>query len=219
MPPLEEPVSSSSSDEDDLPPPLEPLPGVHAKQRAKAKAAVKAIAGAPLKEQAAPSDQESPAPAAEPSIGPAKPANSGQSKKHSAAAGPSGRPNYLERDLQEFPLFMDSLPKERSDNPDIAALQSLADEETKEERAEHFKESGNECMTRTGLKYWDSAIEFYTRAIQCGSSNLDNVSVYFSNRAAVQMLKKVSAVCCVCFFCSVLATELGPRFARLIDGS
>jgi tetratricopeptide (TPR) repeat protein len=40
------------------------------------------------------------------------------------------------------------------------------------------------------LKYWDSALEYYTRAIQCGSMNLNNVSTYFANRAAVQILKK-----------------------------
>ncbi len=108
---------------------------------------------------------------------------------------------------QDFPLFMDKLPTEPSDDPDIAALQSLAGEETKEERAEHFKvpqprvlrrrtthampqQSGNECMTRSGLKYWDSAVEYYTRAIQCGSNNLAQVSVYFTNRAAAQILKK-----------------------------
>ncbi len=82
--------------------------------------------------------------------------------------------------------------KERSNNPSIAAMQDLAAEETPEERAENFKNSvsrffnfflllfskfvskkkkkkGNECLQHGGEKWWNDAIEYYTRAIQCGS--------------------------------------------------
>lgn len=93
--------------------------------------------------------------------------------------------------MLEHPLFSDGkLPSEPSDHPDIAALQALVGEDTPEERAENYKQSGNECMQHGGSRYWDDALEYYTRAIQCGSRDLPKVSVYFSNRAAVQMLKK-----------------------------
>jgi tetratricopeptide (TPR) repeat protein len=143
---------------------------------------------------AKPAAEPAAAAAAAPSmIGPPKPA----SKKNAAAAKAekseetsTGRPSYVDRDLLEFPLFMDKLPTERSKNADIAALQDLAAEETPEERAENFKNSGNECLQHGAAKWWDDAIEYYTRAIQCGSRDLPKVSVYFSNRAAVQILKK-----------------------------
>jgi len=66
----------------------------------------------------------------------------------------------------------------------------LAAEETPEERAEHFKNSGNECLQHGGSRWWDDAIEYYSRAIRCGSKDFPKVSIYFSNRAAVQILKQ-----------------------------
>jgi tetratricopeptide (TPR) repeat protein len=127
-------------------------------------------------------------------IGPPKPAGAG--KKKSASASKSGgsedkgKMSYLERELDEIPLFMNELPTERSDNAAIAAMQDLAEEETPEERAEHFKNSGNECLQHGGSRWWDDAIEYYTRAIRCGSKDFPKVSIYFSNRAAVQILKE-----------------------------
>ncbi len=124
-------------------------------------------------------------------IGPPKPAAKASKTAAAKAEAPAtGRPSYVDRDLLEFPLFLDKLPKERSNNADIAALQDLAAEETPEDRAENFKNSGNECLQHGAAKWWDDAIEYYTRAIQCGSRDYPKVSVYFSNRAAVQILKK-----------------------------
>lgn len=159
---------------------------IHAKKIDRGPA--KLLTGARKPEQKSSAEPSGETEAEETLIGPPRPA--GKKAKQGVTKGASGLPSYLEKDLSEFPLFMDKLPAERSSNPDIAALQDLAAEETKEQRAENFKQSGNECLTRSGLKYWDSAIEYYTRAIQCGSENLRNVSIYFSNRAAVQMLKK-----------------------------
>lgn len=201
-----------SDDSDDLPPPLEPMPFVAAENKLQKAAKDAGVApGTAFPKPAPPINikvPSLPAPAVEKPktveekpkvaeapkptlIGPPKPeAKSSKSKPKKEQESKSGRPAYLDKDLQEFPLFLDKLPKEASDNPDIAALQALAAEETPEERAEHFKNSGNECMQHGGPKWWDDAIEYYTRAIQCGSRDYPKVSIYFSNRAAVQILKK-----------------------------
>lgn len=190
-------------DPNDLPPPLEPLPfvaqklasGQKLKEDATSIAPVKASEPTklPPKDKQEATQDEAPK---KPLIGPPKPTDEPKKKSSSSsssdakAASSSNRPAYLERDILEYPLFMNELPKEPSANPDIAALQAMAAEETPEERAENFKNSGNECLQNGGARWWDDAIEYYTRAIQCGSRDYPKVSVYFSNRAAVQILKK-----------------------------
>ena len=191
------PAAASASEEDDddsddLPPPLEPMPFVAKKKKQTASSS----------SSAAPAVSAVVKPASYPKpsvIGPAKPASVGkkgasspQESKSETAVLSSELPAYLERDLQDFPLFSTGkLSDAAADNDDFAALQAMVDEETPENRAENFKDSGNECLQHgKTARWWDEAIEYYTRAIQCGSRDFPKVSIYFSNRAAVQILKK-----------------------------
>lgn len=90
----------------------------------------------------------------------------------------------------EDPIFMTTLPS-REDHPMMGALEGIQslvyDGETPESLAEHFKSQGNDCVKR-GKKYFNDAVEYYSQAIEQGSSDSVANSVYHCNRAQVQLL-------------------------------
>ena len=77
------------------------------------------------------------------------------------------------------------------------ALDSLQylDGQTTEEVAEGFKKQGNEAFNK-GKKFYKSAENYYTKAIRQPNVPAKNRSVYFSNRAAVQIEQGSLFWCC-----------------------
>jgi len=89
----------------------------------------------------------------------------------------------------DCPLFMDKLPEDPSTNPGLSAISSLIyDHSTPEERAENFKEEANRLFRLKKKEYYQDAIKYYTRAIDEHLSDPLKNSVYYSNRAAVNLL-------------------------------
>jgi len=71
----------------------------------------------------------------------------------------------LYRELNRYPLFMNSLPDAEEPgeaNDMLEALKALAYEGTRAEIAENFKTQGNEAVAE---KRWIDAREFYTKAL------------------------------------------------------
>jgi len=86
------------------------------------------------------------------------------------------------------PLWMTKVPEDADGNPALMAIQNLMyDDQTAEEIAENFKEQGNTCLSR-GKRYYEDAIKFYTKAIEQPFKNDKKRSLYYSNRAAVNLL-------------------------------
>ncbi|ELR22915.1 tetratricopeptide repeat domain containing protein [Acanthamoeba castellanii str. Neff] len=114
--------------------------------------------------------------------------------------GASKRPEDETVEEWEHPLFMKALPS--SDHPDAGTLEALSsliyEDQTPEQLAEHFKNQGNE-MVKAGPKYYRDALAYYTRALEQKSCIAPNNSVYYCNRAAVQlMLRNYNAVVLDC---------------------
>ncbi|KAA6383953.1 MAG: putative tetratricopeptide repeat protein 4 [Streblomastix strix] len=95
-------------------------------------------------------------------------------------------PEWVSKDL--CPLFADSLPDDFEQRPDFTALQSLLYDQDPEVAAENLKEQGNLALKK-GKIHWDEAINFFTQAIAANSPIKKNVSIYYSNRAYIQLLK------------------------------
>jgi len=88
------------------------------------------------------------------------------------------------------PLWMTNVPGAETNNTAMLALQSLVyDDQTPVEIAENFKDQGNACFTK-GKKYYEDAIKFYTQAIDQPVKDDKKRSVYFSNRAAVNLQRE-----------------------------
>eukprot|EP00027_Filamoeba_sp_ATCC50430_P002230 CAMPEP_0168550526 /NCGR_PEP_ID=MMETSP0413-20121227/5691_1 /TAXON_ID=136452 /ORGANISM="Filamoeba nolandi, Strain NC-AS-23-1" /LENGTH=341 /DNA_ID=CAMNT_0008581001 /DNA_START=35 /DNA_END=1060 /DNA_ORIENTATION=+ len=85
-------------------------------------------------------------------------------------------------------LFKDPSKDNWEEDPILSSLKHIDDEGTIEERAENLKHHGNNEFKAHNYR-WDKAIEFYTQAIQLGSSNKKAMSVYYANRAAVNLAK------------------------------
>ncbi|TFK29260.1 40S ribosomal protein S7 [Coprinopsis marcescibilis] len=95
-------------------------------------------------------------------------------------------------ELQGLPLFMQSLPEEESENPMIAALQSLAHEGTPDEIATNFKEQGNNYFK--GKRYRE-ALGFYTQGVDAKPTDQHLMNVLLCNRAACNLeLKNYGSV-------------------------
>ncbi|KAJ6228924.1 tetratricopeptide repeat protein [Anaeramoeba flamelloides] len=77
-------------------------------------------------------------------------------------------------------LFMDELPQNLGDNSELEAIQSLIYEDPPEERAENFKERGNEFFRLEPPRYKE-ALEYYTKAIRQNSKIDDNNAIYYTN--------------------------------------
>mmetsp|Transcript_9422 Transcript_9422/g.19490 ORF Transcript_9422/g.19490 Transcript_9422/m.19490 type:complete len:405 (-) Transcript_9422:310-1524(-) len=90
---------------------------------------------------------------------------------------------------EELPsLFWDSKIDD-PENPDVLAMEALMDELTAEERADNYKNRGNDCMKMPKNKYYvRNAVTFYTRALaeECGNKILE--SACLSNRAQAHIL-------------------------------
>jgi len=101
-----------------------------------------------------------------------------------------GKPIPDDWEPNSHPYFMSDLEREmQAGNPYVDAFQQLLYEDPPEEIAENKKQQGNDALKR-GPKYYDDAIKCYTAAIDAGSSDNKANAVYYSNRAAVQLLKR-----------------------------
>jgi len=101
-----------------------------------------------------------------------------------------GKPLPEDWDPNSHPYFMtDVAAEEAKGNPMVEGFRALAMPDPPEEIAEDFKKKGNDALKR-GPKYYRDAVEFYTQAITAKSPIAKNNSVYYSNRAAVQLLRK-----------------------------
>jgi tetratricopeptide (TPR) repeat protein len=102
--------------------------------------------------------------------------------------------NYFKKN----PLFMKEIPKNPEENELLSAMIHIDDEGTPEECAENWKHRGN-YEFKTGKYRWDAAIDCYSQAINQNSSDKKAVSIYYSNRAAVNLsygnFKKVIEDC------------------------
>lgn len=88
-------------------------------------------------------------------------------------------------------LFMenDKAPeawKAAEDDADLLGLKSMM-EEPPEETAELMKEQGNMALKK-GKKHYRIALKYYTDAIECKGNIANNNSVYYANRAHVEIL-------------------------------
>lgn len=85
----------------------------------------------------------------------------------------------------EHPIFMTKLPDE--ENSGLLALQDLKySEGTPEEVADALKDQGNEFLAR-GKQFYKHALECYTKALAEKVNDPIRTSVYYSNRAAVNL--------------------------------
>lgn len=107
--------------------------------------------------------------------------NRGMYKKHTS----SHVYDHCRKMSKVASLWMDKVPDEP--NEEIEALQALIYEDPPEVRAENFKDQGNECF-KQGKKYYNDAIIYYTKAIEQNSPDNTKNSVYFTNRAAVDLM-------------------------------
>ena len=90
---------------------------------------------------------------------------------------------------EEIPaLFLspDDVPLDLSQHPELEALMNLEQEGTPEETAENWKHRGNQFFS-VGEHQYVEAIACYTKAIQQNGSNTKANSIYYSNRAAVNL--------------------------------
>jgi tetratricopeptide (TPR) repeat protein len=89
-------------------------------------------------------------------------------------------------------LFWDDMPEDK-DNPDLAAINSIIEETSPNERVLGFKDQGNRAL-QTGLQhrkkyYLRQAIEQYTEGINVeGCDDTALKSIVYSNRAHVNLL-------------------------------
>ncbi|VEU21266.1 DEKNAAC102132 [Brettanomyces naardenensis] len=98
------------------------------------------------------------------------------------------------KELKKSPFFMDEYDpsQDEGDNPQLEALKSLQSEGTPDERAEIFKERGNDLYR--GKKYKEAA-EAYTQGIEveCGTKYIE--AALYTNRAACNLALKNYARC------------------------
>lgn len=103
------------------------------------------------------------------------------------AALPQQPEKNLDKLLAEMdmvPLFMKNLPAEASEDPTLAALQSLAHDGTPDEIAENFKNQGNEYFK--GKRYRE-ALGFYTQGLDAAPTEPKVLEALLNNRAACNL--------------------------------
>lgn len=101
------------------------------------------------------------------------------------AQSPVGPPKALNFDPMQF-----------LDDDALDSLQYLNDQ-TPEEVAEQYKRQGNDAFQK-GKQYYKAAFSYYSKAIRQGTSvPAQKRSVYFSNRAAVELELGTSFVVCL----------------------
>lgn len=92
--------------------------------------------------------------------------------------------------IRDHPLFMEDMPRDISDNPNLLALQSLIyDGQSQEEMAEHFKKMGNEAFRISPATpvSAQNALACYTKALEMECENKALNSQLHSNRAAISL--------------------------------
>ncbi|KAN0042179.1 hypothetical protein ACTFIV_004738 [Dictyostelium citrinum] len=116
------------------------------------------------------------------------------------------KPIDYDNDWKDLPIFMQELPEEPSSNQYLAAFQSLSNDCTPEERAETFKNLGNDYF-KEGKSRFNDALYYYNKALSVKCSDMKKNSIYLSNRAAVNMeLGNYGLVIKDC----TIATEFNP---------
>lgn len=107
-------------------------------------------------------------------------------------AGFPWNPNIDEKELVEkmdsMPLFMEYEPGEGDEGSTAyQAIKALQSEETPEELAENFRESGNRAFS---IRRYHDASEYYTQALRQSCTNSALNSQILSNRAQAQFMIK-----------------------------
>jgi tetratricopeptide (TPR) repeat protein len=101
-----------------------------------------------------------------------------------------GRPLPDDWDPETHPAFMEDPARQIEEgNPLAQAMDMLKIPDPPEEIAERAKQKGNHFLKR-GPRYYKEAIAHYTEAIQAGGKDDAKNAIYYSNRAAVELLRK-----------------------------
>ncbi|KAJ4458600.1 putative tetratricopeptide repeat domain 4 [Paratrimastix pyriformis] len=86
-------------------------------------------------------------------------------------------------------LFQKQLPPDWDKRTDFTGLQALKYQtDNPVANAEHYKDEANDILKKKGKQGWHEAISLYTDAIEVGSPSKENNSIYYSNRAHVNLL-------------------------------
>eukprot|EP00026_Physarum_polycephalum_P001325 Phypoly_transcript_01326.p2 GENE.Phypoly_transcript_01326~~Phypoly_transcript_01326.p2 ORF type:complete len:339 (+),score=57.25 Phypoly_transcript_01326:2158-3174(+) len=103
------------------------------------------------------------------------------------------------------PLWWDSVPDKPT--PEYEALTQLLYDGEPIEIAENFREQGNEAVKR-GKQWYKDAVVFYTKAIEQNVPDQEKASIYYSNRAAVNLLLENFGLC---IEDSLKSVEINPK--------
>jgi len=95
-------------------------------------------------------------------------------------------PEENDDDWKQLPMFVESLPDEPSSNVHLNALQSISDECTPAERADAFKDVGNDFY-KAGKERYNDAIYYYSKALNVKCNDMRLNSAILSNRAACNL--------------------------------
>jgi len=95
-------------------------------------------------------------------------------------------------EIRDHPMFMEDVPSDISDNPNLLALQSMIyDGHSAAEMAEHFRQLGNEAFRNSGNKIASqNALMAYTKGLEMECKDDKINSQLHSNRAAVSLRLK-----------------------------
>jgi tetratricopeptide (TPR) repeat protein len=101
-----------------------------------------------------------------------------------------GKPVPDDWDPETHPLFMRDVETQLEEgNPLAQGIAMLQNPDPPEEIAERAKQKGNYFLKR-GPRYYKDAVTHYTEAIEARGSDAKKNSIYHSNRAAVELLRK-----------------------------
>ena len=101
-----------------------------------------------------------------------------------------GKPVPDDWDPETHPLFMRDVETQLEEgNPLAEGIAMLQNPDPPEEIAERAKQKGNYFLKR-GPRYYKDAVTHYTEAIEARGSDAKKNSIYHSNRAAVELLRK-----------------------------
>jgi len=97
------------------------------------------------------------------------------------------RPDYVDTHEEDnIPLFMDKIPENIEGNDTLLALQDLVHDQTPNEKAEYYKNLGNQEVKR-GKYYYREAIDLYTQGIDQNAPEKQINSILYSNRAQINL--------------------------------
>jgi tetratricopeptide (TPR) repeat protein len=92
--------------------------------------------------------------------------------------------------MDEHPLFMDHIPDDLSNYPELEALQQLAYEGPPEEVALNFKNQGNEQFKLGTPKCFHEAIKYYSQGLEEEFPDCELKATLYNNRAQAQFMLK-----------------------------